>query len=85
MQEFRALVNATPTLSDNFARLQRQLEASLAQAIAEAAALPADDVAAASLARYALEGVVLANAALDPHAALESIFERLRRGWSDLP
>ena len=83
VEQFQELLTATPQLQDYLERIRRRWEKSLAAAIAQEAGLPANDVSAAALARYALDAVELGQDSPDPQAAIPAVFARLRRGWPE--
>ena len=56
-------------------------ETAVAQAIAEDAGRPADDLSAAALAHFALESTALTHHRADSRAAVEAAFDLLEHGW----
>jgi AcrR family transcriptional regulator len=78
---FRRLIAETPALRDYSHRMWMRHETAVAQAIAEDAGLPADDLSAAALAHFALESTALAQNRDDSRAAVEAAFDLLEHGW----
>jgi hypothetical protein len=78
---FRRLIAETPALRDYSHRMWMRHETAVAQAIAEDAGLPADDLSAAALAHFALESTALTHNRDDSRAAVEAAFDLLEHGW----
>ena len=83
LKQFLQLVRDTPALREYARRMWTRHETSLARAIAATTGMPADDLAAAALARFSLEALDLASERADPHRALSDMFDYLRGGWGD--
>ena len=83
LKDFLELVHSTPALREYARRMWTRHEVSLARAIVGRTNSPADDVAAAALARFTLEALNLAGEQPDPPRALREIFARLRDGWGE--
>lgn len=81
---FRDLVERTPALGDHAHRMWLRHETALAGAIAAETGTGADEVSLRALARYVLAAPRLAAGSQDPGAAVDEIFTRLKKGWSDL-
>ncbi|MEV0260157.1 helix-turn-helix domain-containing protein [Streptomyces sp. NPDC050617] len=80
-QQFRGLIRSTPVLGEHFRRMWERHEEALARAISEAAGDPEADVASRTMARFALQAVLLASEDPDPQGALNTVFDLLERGW----
>ncbi|MFH8786807.1 TetR/AcrR family transcriptional regulator [Streptomyces roseoverticillatus] len=78
----RRMVEETPALSEYARRMWVRHETALAHAIAEECGAPADDLACAALARFALESGRLVQRHADPHEAADVIFGLLEEGWT---
>ena len=83
LKQFLQLVRDTPALREYARRMWTRHETSLARAIAATTGVPADDLAAAALARFSLEALDLAGERPDPRRALRDTFGYLRAGWGD--
>lgn len=81
LRVFLELVSSTPVLREYAHRMWMRHEAALADAIAEAAGKPRGDIAATSLAHFALESRRFAGEQKDPKRALDETFDLLTRGW----
>ncbi|MFB9908514.1 TetR/AcrR family transcriptional regulator [Allokutzneria oryzae] len=84
LAHFIRLVQETPALNEYGRRMWLRHEAVLSQAIAEEVGAPADDIACAALARFALDAPFLVHGRAEGGQALDRIFELLERGW-DFP
>lgn len=84
LRKFLDLVNSHPALRDYGDRMWRRHADALAVAIAAEAGLPADDITARALARFAVDTITMAEAQPDPRAALDTVFRLLKHGWGDL-
>ncbi|WP_410591877.1 TetR/AcrR family transcriptional regulator [Amycolatopsis sp. lyj-23] len=80
-EQFIRLIESTPALRDYARSMWMRHETALARAIAEESGAPADDVACAALARFALASRELILAHPHRRRAAEEIFARLERGW----
>ncbi|MDL4773883.1 MULTISPECIES: TetR/AcrR family transcriptional regulator [Thermomonosporaceae] len=81
---FIEMVRSTPALQEYSRRMWLRHETALAAAIAEATGAPEDDLAAAALARFALESAMLLRDRDDPPQALHEVFALLEHGWGDI-
>ncbi|MFC9433422.1 TetR/AcrR family transcriptional regulator [Nocardia sp. NPDC057030] len=79
---FVRMIADTPVLREYARRMWLRHETALAVAIAEAVGAPADDLACAALARFALDASDLIERHPDPERAAEDIFELLENGWN---
>ncbi|GAA1977310.1 TetR/AcrR family transcriptional regulator [Amycolatopsis minnesotensis] len=81
IRAFLELISSTPVLREYAHRMWMRHEAALADAIAEAVGKPSGDIAATSLAHFALESSRFAGEQKDPKRALDETFDLLARGW----
>jgi AcrR family transcriptional regulator len=79
--DFRRLIEEAPALRAYSQRMWLRHETALAQAIAADVGAPADDVACAALARFALETVSLTHDREDRDEAIRRVFDLLEHGW----
>jgi AcrR family transcriptional regulator len=79
---FTALVDATPALSAYSERMWTRHTAALGAAIAAEVGAPPDDIACVTLARFVLEIPALTRGRPDRPAAVDTIFDIVRRGWT---
>jgi AcrR family transcriptional regulator len=81
IDEFVRLIESTPALREYSKRMWLRHETAVARAIAAEIGAPADDIASAALARFALSARDLIARAEDPPQAAEKIFALLEHGW----
>lgn len=78
---FLDLVEAVPALREYSRRMWMRHERALARAIAEQAAVPADDARCAALARFVLDIPGLVRGQDDQRHAIDRAFDLLEHGW----
>ncbi|GLY29529.1 TetR/AcrR family transcriptional regulator [Kineosporia sp. NBRC 101731] len=83
LAQFTRLVESTPALRLYAERVWAQHTDILAAALADEFGVPHDNIACASLARFALQVPTIVRGRENPGAAVEEIFAFLADGWRD--